>query len=41
MEICSGRNWASVCDNHWDNLDAGVVCYELGYSMQGSEIVLP
>ena len=32
FEVCTGDRYASVCDIGWDDADAAVVCYELGYS---------
>ena len=35
VELCINETWTTVCDEHWDNLDASVVCHQLGYSRYG------
>lgn len=36
LEFCLDENWVGVCDTNWNNVDAGVACYQLGYSPYGN-----
>ena len=37
VEICYNGVWGSVCANGWDQVDANLVCAQLGYYGQGGE----
>ncbi len=38
VEICINGTFQRVCEEHWDNTDASVLCSELGFSPYGKII---
>ena len=35
VEVCINGTWGTICDHHWTQQEASVVCAHLGYSPYG------
>lgn len=32
VEVCYNEAWGTICDNGFDNIDASIICGQLGFS---------
>ena len=37
VEICFNEEWGTVCDDRFEDIDAGVVCRQLNFSSIGED----
>lgn len=38
VEVCFNNQYGTICDDSWDNREAGVVCSQLGFPREGNQI---
>lgn len=38
VEMCLDGEFRSICDEHWTNQEASVLCMELGFSEEGKKL---
>jgi hypothetical protein len=39
LEVCLNGVWGTICDQSWDDRDAGVACSQIGYSARGTSLL--
>ena len=39
LEVCLNGVWGTICDQSWDDTDAGVACSQMGYSARGIKVL--
>ena len=37
VETCWNNTWIVACDSSWDDMDASVVCRQLGFQVEGKK----
>ena len=40
IEVCYDELWGTVCNDFWSNVDARVVCRQLGYAENGKTVTV-
>ena len=41
VEVCTSREWGTICNRNWYNQEAMVVCRQLGFHTDGEVKLMP